>query len=489
MTQRGPWRPLDPDERHERRHGQYPHRVTSEGSDIDEAAHDRMPRSAAVAVTLAGVLAPLGLLRADAGRIASAVFPWLLDTTSTLLPAAAVGVALLASRQWPWLLLAGGALNLALAAMPGGDAAQSMLRTGESVVTPLVVVGALVAAQHLVRRGPTIPGVLVGAYVSVVIALDFDLGRFLHPTGARVRPATAGSDQATGAALILGLLSLAGGAIAVGVWVARRRASDPGDAVPDELGRWRGAVIGFVAAALPVAVVGAGPRVFGDGSAGSAVTMVAVTGGVCLLAAVVLAAVVGRDALIWTAVAALALVGAGLAVGVSVRVGHLTGQSLPPGVIGGLVAGAVLALLRVRAVLAAAGCVAVALAMALLQDAVAGDPTSLQRNAERVPNLGLIAVVVATLALVGGAAMMALARRRAAPVVLLPLVALFVTGAERLRTRYMLTGEGRFTGGVAGDFVDANVFSANLALAVAAALLLAVAAAVAIKARRAAVGS
>lgn len=450
-----------------------------------------MPVAAASAVVLASLLAAVGLLRIGAGHWTPAARASAPDVASALVPAVAVGLALLLRRHWPWLLLVGGALNLVLIVAPRPAHDQAALDTAETlaatVVTPVVVVGVLVAVEHLVRQGRTLPGVLLGAAVFVAIAFDFDFARFAAP---QADPGAAG-DAVPIPGWILALLGLAGGVIAVVAWGARWPVTEP--ATPTEsgdvltgIGRWRCAVIGLIAAGLPV-IDEFAFRVLPQSDGASGATTVLATGAFFALAALVLSAVAGWRALAWTVTVALALVGVRFATGAGMQVARHTGEPLLPAMLVGLLAGLAFALWRFRPLVAAAGCVVIMLALHLLHKAVAGDPAILGRNAERVPNFGFVAIVTVTLVLVGGAAVASLARRRGVAVVLLPLVAVAVIGAQRLRTWYMASGigdgRGGFTGGTTGDIVGSNIVTVEIALGGAVVLLVVLTAVMALASR------
>lgn len=363
------------------------------------------------------------------------------DLYTPLIPTAATVLALCLLRWWPYLLSMGGLLCVPIAwpaLVP--DPSAMTFSYAFSAAFPLLVVGALGAAQSLLGTG----AVGLGATVAGLV-IGFGLfGRALPGISVRYPDPTLSTWNV---ALVLAALA----AIAPAMWWWRR--GDPAaTGLPDEKAwgwkRLRLIVAGGLVAlvVLPVAMISTGRLadlldVNWYALATYSNTKAAILGGMTLAAAVILSALAGR----WPLAGALTAAVAQIAVSAPLTLAFLTSGEAGParwiGALLGVAIGAGAAATRWRTAAAAALAVGTATCFFIAFSATSGHPQKLIEQHRVIPALLMIMMAAAATTAVVGATAPVLAPRGAVPAVLGPITGVLVVAGVQTTPVIYLSSE------------------------------------------------
>jgi signal transduction histidine kinase len=364
------------------------------------------------------------------------------DLYTPLIPTAATVLALCLLRWWPYLLSVGALLCVPIAwpAVAPGPSAMTFYNAS-SAAFPLLVVGALGAAQSLLRTGA--PG--LGAAVASLV-IGFGLFGLALPKADQQY-----SDPALSTWHVL--LVIAGfAAIAPATWWWRRGDPSATGLLDQKAWVWKRlrliVVSGLVAlAALPVAMIST-ERLAGllDVSwrplAVYPNARTAILGGMTLAAAVVLSLLAGR----WPLAGSLTAAATQIAVSAPLAIAFLATSEAGParwfGALLGVAIGAAAAANRWRIATAVTLTVGAATCLFIAFSATGGQPQKLAEQHRAVPALLMIALVTAAATAVVGATAPVLAPGGAVPAVLGPITGvLVVAGVQTAPVIYLSSGE------------------------------------------------
>jgi signal transduction histidine kinase len=364
------------------------------------------------------------------------------DPYTPLIPTAATVLALCLLRWWPYLLSVGGLLCVPIAwPAVAPDPSGMTFYYAFSAAFPLLVVGALGAAQSLLGTGA--PG-LGAAVASLVIGAGF-FGRALSG---------AGQQQLEPAPSVWHVVLVVAGLIAIvpATWWWRR-----GDraaiGLPDEKAwswkRLRLIVTGGLVAlvVLPFAMISAERLAVLLGVSWRTLVIypdarTAILGGMTLAAAVILSILAGRWPLAGSLTAATAQIAVSAPLAIALAATSGAGPARWFGALLGVAIGAAAAANRWRIAAAVTLTVGAATCLFIAFSATSGQPQKLAEQHRVIPALLMIVLVTAAATAVVGATAPVLAPHGAIPAVLGPITGVLVAaGVQTAPVIYLGGGE------------------------------------------------
>lgn len=364
------------------------------------------------------------------------------DLYSPLIPTVATVLALCLLRWWPYLVPAGGLLCVPIA-VPAlvPDALSTGFYYAFGAALPLLVVGALGAAQSLLSTGAPGPG---AALAGLVIGFGFFGGALPGTVAFPVDPALSVWH------VVLVVTGLAAAVPAIWWW---RRGDAAGIGLPEAKAwsrqRVRMIVTGGAVAlvALPFAMIKADRlaavlEVSWQTLTHYSYARAAILGGMTLAAAVLLSVLAG----LWPLAGALTAATAQIAVTAPLVIAFAATSDAGParwlGALAGVAIGAAAAASRWRIVAAVTLTLGAATCLFIAFSATSGDPQKIADQHRVIPALLMILLVTAAATAVAGATAPVLAPRGAVPAVLGPITGVLVAAGVQTAPVFSWDGGG-----------------------------------------------